>query len=194
MISQRSAEKGTRRPPVGAVWVVGGWAATAVAWWLGATGGAEPNRHWGARTLTVAALTTAVLALMVIEVARTWRREPDRFHPLDAAWMFLGTCAWFLGGLVDLAIGFLGSEDSCSGTGGEGSFACLNRPGQGLAGLGWLVTASATGVLVAMFWSGRRSRVAGWLAPALIVGLYVLAAVLWEPHAGFGVPHRHLMP
>jgi hypothetical protein len=145
------------------------------------------------RTLAVAALVSAVTAVTVIEAVRTWRRRPERLRPLAVAWMLLGTCIWLFGGLLTALLGLLSGEE-CSGTGGLSSFGCLNRPGQGLLSVGWLPTLSTTGVLAVMYWSGRRSWLVATLAPALIIGLYVLAAALWQPHTGFGVPHRHVMP
>ncbi|WP_192809101.1 hypothetical protein [Actinomadura montaniterrae] len=41
----------------------------------------------------------------------------------------------------------------------------------------------------------NRTRLSRWLAPVLILGLYVLALRMWTPHVGLGVPSRpDLMP
>ena len=180
-----------RRLPAQVMMVLGGWAAMAVALRLGMTRVTAPNHQWALRTLGVAALVMVVMTIVVVDAVRGWRRGPVRFHPLDAIWMLAGVCVWLLGGLIDVLLGLLDGDDSCSGTGGS-SFECLHRAGPGLQALGGLMVLLATVVVAAMFWVGRRSRVAGWLAPALIVGLYALAVVIWEPHAGFGIPTRHV--
>jgi hypothetical protein len=188
MNSQASTIMRSRWLPVGVV--ILGWAAIAAAWWLSPHREA-PNREWGTQTLAVVVLVSAVMAVTAIEAARTWHRRPAKLHALEMTWTVLGSCIWFFGGLWTALVGlFYTGTQLCRGSSAGASYGCLNRPGPDLELLGWLLTFSATGVLVLMFRSRHRSRVAAALAPALIIGLYLLAMALWQPHDGFGVPHR----
>ncbi|KAB2388864.1 hypothetical protein [Actinomadura montaniterrae] len=179
----------------------GGWAALAAlfvmtisTWPTDDTDPEKPpfqggSAGWGLGTLAVVAVIGLMAAVAVKDVRAT-RRDgklwPMRGPGLDVA---LGTCAWFLGGLFCLLAFFYTQADVC---GGEAflAFGCLNRPGPLLDALGLVCAASATPALIVLTMPANRTRLTRWLAPALILGLYLLAVRMWVPHVGLGVPSR----
>jgi hypothetical protein len=182
--------------------VIGGaWAAMspllAMALYpLGFQGGtAEPERMWGVawgtKTLAVAGVIGVMMALAMIDADRA-RCDNTRVGIVQVSGLTLGVVAWLLGGLFNLLVWILQFvyKDQCGGSGGASSFACLNRSGLVLNALGVVASLSATLVLLVLFMRGRHSRVAAWLSPILVIGFYVLALSLWEPHVGLGVPSR----
>lgn len=144
---------------------------------------------WGLGTLAVVAVIVLLTTAALKEV-RAARRDgtlrPTRGPSLDVA---LGTCAWLLGGLFCLLAFFYTQADVCGG-GAFWTFGCLNRPGPLLNVLGLVCAASATPALVVLTMPANRTRLTRWLAPALILGLYLLALRMWVPHVGLGVPSR----
>ncbi|TDD60823.1 hypothetical protein E1293_45415 [Actinomadura darangshiensis] len=184
----------------------GAWVAVAVlfvmtvsTWPSGGTNPEDPpfwasSAGWGSGTLSVAAVVGLMTAAAVQDVRATRRDgtpEPIRAPRLGLA---LGTCAWFLGGLFCLLTFFYVQADVCGG-GDTWSFGCRNRSGPFLDVLGLVLAASATPALVVLTMPANRTRLSRWLAPALILGLYLLALRMWVPHVGLGVPSREeLMP
>lgn len=149
---------------------------------------------WGLGTLAVVAVIGLMTTVAVKDVRATRRDgtlRPMRGPVLDVA---LGTCAWFIGGLFCLLAFFYTQADVCGGEAFR-TFGCLNRPGPLLDALGLVCAASATPALVLLTMPANRTRLSRWLAPALILGLYLLALRMWVPHVGLGVPSRdELMP
>jgi hypothetical protein len=167
--------------------IAGGWAAVLAVFCLPTYSLGFPT--WGTGTLIVGAVTGGVTALVTIEAVRAWRGDaagPGRV-PIGA--LALGVTAWFVGGLFTLINYSVYLRRYC-GNGAFGSVECLHRPGPALEVFGDVSAVAATPALVALVIAGRRSRVATWLSPVLIAVLYLLAACLWEPHVGWGVPHR----
>ncbi|GAA4095740.1 hypothetical protein [Actinomadura miaoliensis] len=161
-------------------------------------GTTEPDRMWGlgwhAGTLALAGVIAVLFALAMIDAGRAESdsgRAESAYGGIGTAQRFglvLGVGAWLLGGLYTLAVWFVLGE-VCEG-GGQGSFDCVHRPGPVLNVLGVAASLAPTLVLWVLFRKGRRSRVAAWLSPVLVIGLYALALLLWEPHIGLGVPLR----
>ncbi len=170
--------------------IAGGWAVIAAGFRLSPVGAQPPGRQWHGGTLVVVTAVAAVVALVAIDAVRAWRRGQSRSGLVDRSGLFFfGPCAWLIGGLLE-SLHYVSLACNCGGTGGDSSFECLHRPGSVMNTFGWLSVVSVTPLLVILFFAGRRSRVAAWLSPALIAGLYLLAACLWEPHTGLGVPDR----
>lgn len=169
--------------------IAGGWAAIAAAmFWFNSAGAKPSNRLWAAETLTVLTVTVAVMTVVVVDARRAWRGNAARLDGVHLTGLALGGVAWFLGGLCGTLFYFaILHSDYCGGTGGLVSFECVNRPGPVLDVLGVVVAVAAAPAFACLVAVGRYSRVAAWLSPIVIVGLYLLAACLWEPHAGFGV-------
>jgi hypothetical protein len=171
--------------------VAAGWAAiTALFVFVPLHSPRSPDPWWGVETLVVTAVTGLVAALVVVDAVRVRGGGAAKVARIHLLGLGLGGIAWLCGGFVDLLIYFLGLHSNCSGTSGLGSFECVNRPGPVLDLLGVVSATAATPVLIALIAGGRRSRVAAWLSAALVVAMYLLAAWLWQPHIGFGVPDR----
>ncbi|MEU6036068.1 hypothetical protein ABZ801_11735 [Actinomadura sp. NPDC047616] len=160
-------------------------------------GPAEPDRMWGlgwhAGTLALAGVIAVLFALAMIDAGRASDagRAESAYGGIGTAQRFglvLGVGAWLLAGLYTLAVWFV-LRGVCE-DGGRGSFECVHRPGPVLNVLGVTASLAPTLVLWVLFRKGRRSRVAAWLSPVLVIGLYALALLLWEPHIGLGVPLR----
>jgi hypothetical protein len=168
--------------------IAGGWAAILAMFYLPTYTLGFPT--WATGTLIVAAVTGGVIVLVTIETVRAWRGGAARLGRVHMGGLVLGGTAWFCGGLlafINYSV-FLHSH-YCGGE-GFASFDCLHRPGPALEAFGVVSAVAATPALLALIIVGRRSRVAAWLSPVLIAGLYLLATCLWEPHVGWGVPFR----
>lgn len=151
--------------------IVGGWTATAVVFWFCRAWDARPpDRLWGA-VLVVGTVVGAVIALVVIDVIRVRRDSVAR--PSEVHWSEFtpGFGAWFWGGLFVFAL----------------YHVLFRQPGINVV-LGVVSAVSATPALAALFIVGRRSRVAAWLSPVVVAGLYLLAVRLWNLHFWFPVP------
>jgi hypothetical protein len=197
-MTDRVVLKGAWRPLYEAGVIGGGWAAITplamrVLFSAGLVGRdpAEPDRMWGvgwhAGTLALAGVIAVVLALAMIDAGRAESADAS-VGAVQKVGLALGVGAWLLVGLFTLAVWlFLGGV--CEG-GGRGSFECVHRPGPVLNVLGVAAALTPTLVLLVLFRKGHRSRVATWLSPVLVIGLYLLALLLWEPHIGLGVPLR----
>lgn len=148
--------------------------------------GEGAGRSWVAFTLTQGCL----LAVSVSAAANLLRKDPDptarRAH---FTWIPLAlvTILWFFGGLITLAIFLLDRYDACAGAGGLSTPGCIYKTGPIFFAAGSLSAFLNCGVLVGAFYASRRSAASVWLAPAVIVGLYVLSWLLWAPHRGFGI-------
>jgi hypothetical protein len=183
--------------------VCAGWVAIAFLFWINlmtwpeevdvpAFGDLPPNYGsglvWAAAMLAVAVAVGMMMIPVMREAVRARREGRRRAGVASVAGLVLGTVAWLFGGLWTLAI-LIASENGCAGQ-GLSSFECVHQPGLFLKVLGVLTFVSATPVWSVVLVAGARSRVTAWLSPALIIGLYLLALYLWEPHVGLGVPHR----
>lgn len=186
--------------------LAGGWTAitflfiTTLMTWPSAPADEPPftasSAVWALVTLAVMA-TVATLAVVAAKDAAQGRDD------LAVGGLALGVVAWLFGGLVDLFLyemlvpyNFLSdiAGQICGGSGGAGTFECVNRPGSVLEALGVVSAVSATPVAAFLLWSGRRSRLCAHLTPVIIFGAYLLALRLWQPHEGLGVPVRPIFP
>jgi hypothetical protein len=168
--------------------IVGGWAAILATFCLPTYTLGFPT--WADGTLIITAVTAALIVLVTIESIRAWRGGVTELGRVHLGGLMLGGTVWFVGGLLAAINYFVFLHAQyCRGE-GLGSFNCEHRPGPTLETLGIVSAVAATPALLALLVTGRRSRVAAWLSPALIVGLYLLATCLWEPHVGWGVRSR----
>lgn len=141
----------------------------AVFWFNPVWEARPPNQLWGA-VLLVATGVWAVMALVVIDVVFVRRSSAARFDRNRLVGLALGAGAWLWGGLFDAVLAQL---------------AFLGRP-ELRDVLGVMSAVSATPALVALIVVGRHSRVAAWLSPVVVGGLYLLAVCLWKIY--FGLP------
>jgi hypothetical protein len=181
----------TRSLRADATLIVAGWAAVATATAFVATYGTPASDGpWGTKTLIVAAAAGLVVALMRIGRDRSGRAGAKKRTVSHTAGLVLGGVVWLLGGLADALLYFLLLLDPCEGAGKAASVECLHRAGPILDLLGLTLAAAPTAALIVLIYLRRYSRVVALLSPALMVGLYLLAAWIWMPHAGLGVPDR----
>jgi hypothetical protein len=150
--------------------IAGGWAAMAAAFWFNSVWDARPPTQLWDAVLVVATGVGTVMALVAIDVVHVWRGGAARLGRERLVGLALGAGAWLWGGLLDAALAQL---------------AFLGRSGVRDV-LGMMSAVSATPALVALIVVGRRSRVAAWLSPVVISGLYLLAVCLWKIY--FGMP------
>ncbi|BDU01601.1 hypothetical protein [Nocardia sputorum] len=163
-----------------------GWVAPVFVFWLLV---ALPESFWLAGTLIAALVAGAVTLTAAVHIVRPPDSPVTTDDELTDCGFVVGSAAWLLGGALCL-VRYLLLPDSCGGSGGLGSFACLHRAGPVLEVMGVACALAATPVFAVLFRVGRRSAAAAWLSPAIVVSFYLLAAWLWSPHTGLGVPHR----
>ena len=168
--------------------IAGGWAAILAVFSLPTYKLGFPT--WATGTLIVGAVTGGVIALVTIESVLAWRGGAARFGKVNMCGLVLGGTAWFCGGVLASINYFVFLHSHYCGDEGIHSVDCLQRPGPALEAFGVVSAVAATPALLALIIVGRRSRVAAWLSPVLIAGLYLLSTCLWEPHVGWGVPYR----
>ncbi|MGI5205639.1 hypothetical protein ACQEU6_29170 [Spirillospora sp. CA-108201] len=172
--------------------IVAGWATITATTWLANVCNTEPDadyryRLWFWVTLAEVLALGALWALVVIDARRT-RGVDARPSSVRVLGLMLGTGAWLLGGLWFFLGGVLFGGVAlphgihCSLPGVHGQSHCLPVPlGEAL---GLIIGLSSTPALAVLIAIGRRSPVAAWLSPVLIVGLFVLARLLWGPRYG----------
>lgn len=168
--------------------IVGGWAAILAVLSLPTYTPGFPT--WATGTAIVAAVTGGMIALVTIGSVLAWRGGAARLGKVHRGGLMLGGTAWFCGGVLASINYFVFLHSEYCGGERIHSLDCLHRPGTALEAFGVVSAVAATPALLALIVVGRRSRVAMWLSPALIAGLYLLSTCLWEPHVGWGVPSR----
>lgn len=156
-------------------------AASAAAWYWFARDPQLRTPYWGAIRTAITATIAIVVTLMVADAVLARRGGADRVAKRHLSGLVLAVIAWLLGGLFTLFDAVV-QNDKRSGTFTGCSFAALNRPDPALESLAGLLALSATPMLIVLLVAVRRSRVAAWLSPALILGIYLLAVHLYEPH------------
>ncbi|GAA4064277.1 hypothetical protein GCM10022214_17630 [Actinomadura miaoliensis] len=148
-------------------------------------------------------MTLAVVATVATLAVVAARDAAGGRGGLAVGGLALALVAWLFGGLVDLFLyeflvpyNFISdvAGEVCGGSGGAGTFECVNRPGSALETLGVVSAVSATPVAAFLLWFGRRSPLCAHLTPVIIFGAYLLALRLWQPHEGLGVPVRPTFP
>ncbi|MFB9881279.1 hypothetical protein ACFFMN_25415 [Planobispora siamensis] len=164
--------------------IAGGWTALVVAgaaWSWFAQDQESRTPYWSAVAVVVTAAVVILVVLMVVH--NTLARRGGAGTPVRGGLpgMILAVAAWLLGGMAAL-VHSIARNDARRGTGTACSFDALNAPAPGLESLSTVLAVSATVVLLVLLSVGRRSRVTAWLSPALVLGLYLLAMHMAEPH------------
>ncbi|MFB9891446.1 hypothetical protein [Planobispora takensis] len=164
--------------------VAGGWAvlvAAGAAWSWFARDQESRTPYWGAVAVAVTAAVAIVVVLMTAGSVLARRRGAQGRVKGSLPGLILAVAAWPLGGTATL-IHAIARNDERSGTGTGCSFAALNAPSPELESISTALAVSATVILPVLIFAGRRSRVTAWLSPALVLGLYLLAMHMGEPH------------
>ncbi|MET8795280.1 hypothetical protein ABZV91_02270 [Nocardia sp. NPDC004568] len=163
-----------------------GWAAPVFVFWLLI---ALSESWWLAGALTAALIAAALSLAPALPIANPRDSPVITNDELTDCGFIVGGAALLLSGSASI-FHYLLLPDMCGGSGGLSSFDCLHRAGPALETMGVASALAATPVFAVLFGTRRRSAVAAWLSPAIVVSYYLLAAWLWSPHTGWGVPHR----
>jgi hypothetical protein len=175
---------------VAACWIAVG-ATLGVSWRHLAEWRSDVAGPWVIPVLVLCGLLAFMIAIIMLHTGRS--SGGNAFIRIRRLGPRIAAGIWCLGVLGSFLFFVFGPSDWCGGSNGLTSFQCVNQPGTALKSLGLLSAALTLPALIGLFFSARRSPVAGWLAPAVIVALYTLGWLLWAPHNGFGVvPHSRL--
>lgn len=182
-------EAAVRRQRIDVAKVAGGWVATPVVICVNLILRTPTDRWWPVVIALMLTAIGAMTAVAVTDIVNARRAGETQINPSRLSPLALASFVWLLGGFFAL-LSYIGDvADACEST-ATSDFDCLHRPGPALDALGIVTAISATPALAAVIIFGQRSRVAIWISPALVAGIYMLALFLWMPHVGLGVPHR----
>ncbi|MFF5262208.1 hypothetical protein ACFY4C_25000 [Actinomadura viridis] len=173
--------------------IVGGWttaAAMTLLAYVYTNETKQPYLMWIWVTLAVAVALAAVSILVAVDVRLTQKSGSANLYHLDNAGgsvatfiLLLGArVLCFFGGLLYflwIDIAGIPTPIHCRFPGVDDEVHCL--PIDLGETLSVISAVAAIPALLILLWAGRTSRVAAWLSPAIILGLYVLARMLWGP-------------
>lgn len=174
-----------RRPSLSVSRTTAAWTAVlalvaAWAWYAH-----DLEGHSGSWAGMVAAAAAVSVALVAVAAVGARRNTGPGVTVMTST---LTVVFWGAGMLWYLAIGWMGYGDECGGSFAVCSWACLNQAGSSWRMLSVLCLAAATVVPPVLLSASRqgRSRIAGGVAPALVVALVITAVLLVSPHGTNG--------